>query len=141
MKAAVRYRYGPPEIVNLEEVPTPTPDDNEVLVRVHAASVNLGDWELLTGDPLFITVLANIFGPKPRYDVISSSGAAARKGGLFKPKYKILGSDLAGQVETVGRNVTQFRPGDEVFGTGTRLSPYDSTAKISRRTPGCSGAW
>lgn len=118
MKAAVRHEYDPPEVVNLEEVPTPTPADNEVLVGVHAASVNLGDWELLTGDSLFITVLANIFGPKPRYDVVSPSGAAARKGGLFKPKFKILGSDLAGQVETVGRNVTQFQPGDEVFGMG-----------------------
>ena len=63
MKAAVRHEYGPPEVVNLEEVPTPSPADDEFLVRVHAASVNLGDWELLTGAPLFISVLANIFGP------------------------------------------------------------------------------
>jgi threonine dehydrogenase-like Zn-dependent dehydrogenase len=74
--------------------------------------VNLGDWEILTGEPLYITVLGRIFGPKPRRDVIS----AARKSGLFKPKYRILGTDIAGRVEAVGQSVTQFQPGDEVFG-------------------------
>lgn len=117
MKAAVRHEYGPPEVVNLEEIPTPSPADNEILVRVHAASVNLGDWELLTGNPLFISVLASIFGPKPRYNLVSPNGMAVHKGSLFKPKYKILGSDIAGQVEAVGRNVTQFQSGDEIFGT------------------------
>ena len=118
MKAAVRHEYGPPEVLNVEEVQTPTPADDEVLVRVHAASVNLGDWEILTGDPLFITVLAQIFGSKPRYEVVSSNdrGTTARRSGLFKPKYKILGTDMAGRVEAVGRKVTQFQPGDEVFG-------------------------
>ena len=118
MKAAVRHEYGPPDVLKVEEVQKPTPRDDEVLVRVHAASVNLGDWEILTADPLYITVLARIFGPKPRNDPVSSNdgGAPARKGGLFKPKYKILGTDIAGRVEAVGRNVTQFQPGDEVFG-------------------------
>lgn len=119
MKAAVRYEYGSPEVLNLEEVLRPTPTDHEVLIRVHAASVNLGDWELLTANPLYITVIATLFAPKSRHDVVSSSdaGASARKsGGLFKPKWKILGSDIAGRVEAVGSNVTQFRPGDEVFG-------------------------
>ena len=51
MKAVVRHEYGPPDVLNVEEVETPTPRDHEVLIRVHAASVNLGDWELLTGDP------------------------------------------------------------------------------------------
>ncbi len=116
MKAAVRYEYGPPEVVKLEEVPTPIPADDEVLVRVHAASVNLGDWEMLTGEPLFISVLANVFAPKPRDEVASSTGVGARAGGLFKSKFKILGTDVAGQVEAVGRNVVQFKPKDEVFG-------------------------
>ncbi len=119
MKAAVRHEYGPPEeVLNVEEVDTPTPADDEVLVRVHAASVNLGSWEILTADPLYITVLVRIFGPKPRHKVIPSNddGVSAQRRRLFKPRYKILGSDIAGRVEAVGRNVTQFQPGDEVFG-------------------------
>ena len=118
MKAAVRHEYGPPDVLKVEEVQKPAPRDDEVLIRVHAASVNLGDWEILTADPLYITVLARIFGPKPRHDPISSNdgGAPARKSGLFRPKYKILGIDIAGRLQAVGRNVTQFRPGDEVFG-------------------------
>jgi NADPH:quinone reductase-like Zn-dependent oxidoreductase len=118
MKASVRHEYGPPDVLKIEEVQKPTPRDDEVLVRVHAASVNLGDWELLTADPLYITVLATIFGSKSRHDPFSSNdgGVPARKRGLFKPKYKILGTDLAGRVEAVGSNVTQFQPGDEVFG-------------------------
>jgi NADPH:quinone reductase-like Zn-dependent oxidoreductase len=119
MKAAVRHEYGPPEVLHLEEVLKPTPDDDEVLIRVHAASVNLGDWELLTADPLYITVLATLFVRKPRHDVVSSSsrGAAAPSGWrIFQPKCQILGCDVAGRVEALGRKVTQFRPGDEVFG-------------------------
>jgi len=112
MKAAVRHEYGPPDVLKVEDVPKPTPLDDEVLIRVHAASVNLGDWELLTGNPLYITVLARLFAPKPRRDVASPE----RKGGLFKPKYKILGTDIAGRVEAVGQSVTQFQSGDEVFG-------------------------
>jgi NADPH:quinone reductase-like Zn-dependent oxidoreductase len=112
MKAAVRHEYGPPDVLKVEEVPKPTPRDDELLIRVHAASVNLGDWELLTGAPLYITVLARIFGPRLRHDVVSST----RKGGLLKPKYKILGTDIAGRVEALGRSVTQFQSGDELFG-------------------------
>src|SRR6266487_1798951 len=93
MKAIVQHKYGSPDVLKMEEVELPTPTDNEVLIKVHAVSVNLSDWEGLRGKPLY-----------------------ARIGGLLKPKNKILGSDIAGQVETVGRNVTQFQPGDEVFG-------------------------
>jgi len=93
MKAIVREKYGSPDVLRLEEVAMPTPQDNEVLVKVHAVSMNLSDWEGLTGKPLY-----------------------ARIGGLLKPGRKILGSDIAGRVEGVGRNVTQFQPGDEVFG-------------------------
>src|SRR5215217_1383086 len=94
MKAIVSTKYGSPDVLNLEEVEKPAPKDHEVLVKVHAASVNAGDWHLLRADP-FLTRLAF---------------------GLLRPKHKILGADVAGRVEAVGGNVTQFRPGDEVFG-------------------------
>ena len=95
MKAIIYDKYGPPDVLQLKEVAKPTPKGNEVLVRVHAASVNDWDWGLLRGKP-FVNRL-----------VVS---------GLQKPKIKILGGDIAGRVETVGRNVKQFQPGDEVFG-------------------------
>ena len=119
MKAMVRYKYGSPEALQLEEIQQPIAGDDELLIRVRAVSLNLGDWELLTGDPPFITVLATIFGPKPRVEPVSltdASDAASNRGGLFEPKYKILGTDLAGTVEAVGQNVTRYRPGDDVFG-------------------------
>ncbi len=94
MKAMVCTKYGSPDVLNLEEVRDPTPKEDEVLVKVHAASVNAGDWHILRADP-FLTRLAF---------------------GLLRPKYKILGADIAGRVEAVGGNVTQFQPGDEVFG-------------------------
>jgi NADPH:quinone reductase-like Zn-dependent oxidoreductase len=95
MKAIVYTHYGSPGVLKLEEVKNPTPRDDEVLVRVFAASVNAADWRLLRAKPFLVRLMA---------------------GGLFKPKYRILGSDIAGRVETVGRNVTQFQPSDEVFG-------------------------
>ena len=93
MKAIVYTKYGPPDVLQLKDVEKPTPKDNEVLVKVHAASVNSSDWELLRGTP-FVT----------------------RLWGLLRPRYKILGSDIAGRVEAVGRSAKQFQPGDEVFG-------------------------
>ena len=95
MKAIVYTKYGPPEILELKEVEKPTPKDNEVLVKVHAASANAYDWHLLRADPFLVRLMG---------------------GGLLKPKNTILGADIAGQVEAVGRNVKQFQPGDEVFG-------------------------
>ncbi len=95
MQAVVYTKYGPPEVLHLEDVEKPTPMDNEVLVEIHAASVNAKDWRLLRADPFLIRLMY---------------------GGLFKPKYQILGADIAGRVEAVGRNVTEFRPGDEVYG-------------------------
>ena len=92
MKAIVYTHYGPPDVLKLEEVQKPVPQDDEVLVHVHATSVNAGDCFLLRGK-------ARLMGF-----------------GLLKPKHTILGSDIAGRVEAVGRNVTQFQPGDEVFG-------------------------
>ncbi len=94
MKAIIYTKYGLPDVLELKEVEKPVPKDNEVLVKVHAASINDWDWGLLRGKP-FMNRL--IFG-------------------LLKPKDKILGGDIAGRVEAVGRNVKQFQPGDEVFG-------------------------
>ena len=95
MKAIVYHKYGSPDVLNLEEVQKPTPKDDEVLVKVHAASVNSWDCELLRGKPFANRVLS----------------------GLLKPKrIKILGCDIAGRVEAAGRNVKLFQPGDEVFG-------------------------
>jgi NADPH:quinone reductase-like Zn-dependent oxidoreductase len=94
MKAIVYTEYGPPDVLELREVEKPTPQDNEVLIKVHAASINSFDMRHLRADPFLIR-----FG-----------------GGLLKPKKNILGVDVAGEVEAVGKNVTQFQPGDEVFG-------------------------
>jgi len=93
-KAIVYTKYGPPDVLQLKEIEKPTPKDNQVLVKVHAASVNPLDWHYMRGTPYFVRMLA----------------------GLRKPKVTRLGVDLAGQVEAVGRNIEQFKPGDEVFG-------------------------
>jgi NADPH:quinone reductase-like Zn-dependent oxidoreductase len=93
MKAVLWTRYGPPDVLQLQELERPVPEDNEVLVRVRAASINSWDLELLQG-----------------------RAASINLGGRLKPPYKILGCDVAGTVEEVGRNVTLFRPGDEVLG-------------------------
>src|SRR6266852_3525257 len=93
MRAIVYHTYGSPDVLQLKEVARPTPKDNEVLVQVHAASVNAADWHLMRGTP-FLARFAN---------------------GLQKPKNTKLGADVAGRVEAVGRNVTQFQVGDEVF--------------------------
>jgi NADPH:quinone reductase-like Zn-dependent oxidoreductase len=92
MKAIVYHNYGSPDVLKLEEIEKPTPTDDEVLVKVHAVSVNRSDWEGLRGEPF------------------------VRIGGLLKPRHRILGSDIAGRVEMAGRNHRQFQPGDEVFG-------------------------
>jgi NADPH:quinone reductase-like Zn-dependent oxidoreductase len=93
MKAVVHTAYGPPDVLQFTEVATPTPTDDDVLIKVQAVSVNRSDWEGLTGKPLY-----------------------ARFGGLLKPGSQILGSDVAGRVVMAGRNHSQFQPGDEVFG-------------------------
>ena len=94
MKAIVYHKYGPPDVLKLEEVPKPIPRDDEVLVEIHAASVTAKDWRLMRAEPF----------------------VARLNGGLLKPKHKILGMEIAGRIEAVGRNAKQFRPGDEVFG-------------------------
>ncbi|MGE0058732.1 MAG: NAD(P)-dependent alcohol dehydrogenase [Dehalococcoidia bacterium] len=92
MKASVYYRFGPPEVLEIAEVDKPTPKENEVLIRIHAASATTADSAFVRGKPL----------------------AARLANGGFKPKQKVLGSELAGVVESVGGNVTQFKPGDRV---------------------------
>ena len=93
MRAVVYDRYGPPDVLRVEAVPTPSPAANQVLVAVAATSVNLSDWECLRGTPMY-----------------------ARIGGLRAPAQRTLGSDIAGRVEAVGPGVTRFRRGDEVYG-------------------------
>ena len=94
MKAIVCTKYGPPlDVLQLKEVEKPTPTDNRVLVKVHAASVNKKDLAPVRG-----AFVARLLGT-----------------GLLEPKRKILGDDIVGQVEAVGKNVKQFQPGDEVF--------------------------
>ena len=95
MKAIVYQEYGSPDVLELREIEKPIPNDNQVLVKVYAASVNPLDWHLLRGKPFVIRLMGF---------------------GLLKPKNQVLGADIAGKVEAVGRNVTQFRVGDEVFG-------------------------
>lgn len=95
MKAIVNTKYGSPDVLELKEVEKPSPKENEVLIKVHAASLNALDWHLMRGKPLAIRLMI---------------------GGLFKPKITQSGRDAAGVVEAVGSSVTQFKPGDEVFG-------------------------
>jgi NADPH:quinone reductase-like Zn-dependent oxidoreductase len=88
-------KYGSPDVLQLKEVERPTPNDDEVLIKIHAASVNAYDWHFLTADIFLIRLMG---------------------GGLLKPKDPRLGADIAGTVEAVGQNVKQFQPGDDVFG-------------------------
>jgi hypothetical protein len=97
MKAIVATKYGPPDVLELKEVGKPTPRENEALVRIHAASLNAADLEMLRGT------------------------WSARFGGPLKPRLAILGSDIAGRIEAVGRSVKQFQPGDEIWVSLTAL--------------------
>jgi NADPH:quinone reductase-like Zn-dependent oxidoreductase len=94
MRAIVCTKYGPLDVLKLEEISKPTPGDDEVLVEIHASSVNFNNLAFVRGEPF----LARLWT------------------GLLKPKYKIPGNDIAGRVEAIGRNVKQFQPRDEVFG-------------------------
>jgi NADPH:quinone reductase-like Zn-dependent oxidoreductase len=98
VKAVTHDRYGGPEVLRVEDVPVPTPAEGQVRVRIRATSVNLSDWEGLTGSPGY-----------------------ARMGGLRRPRRRILGSDIAGVVDAVGPGATRFREGDEVYGDNLAL--------------------
>src|ERR1017187_181213 len=95
MKAIVYHDYGSPDVLKCEEIEKPAVGDDEVLIKVRAASVNPADWHFVRGEPYILRLQA----------------------GLGKPKITRLGVDVAGQVEAIGRNVTQFKPGDQVFGS------------------------
>ena len=94
MKAILFSKYGPPDVLELREVEKPTPNEDQVLIKIHASSANPLDWHHMRGEP-FIARLGD---------------------GFFKPKDQRIGADIAGRVEAVGKNVTEFKPGDEVFG-------------------------
>ena len=98
MRAVVYDRYGPPDVLRIEDLPTPAPAAGQVRVRIAATSINLSDWETLRGSPAY-----------------------ARIGGLRSPARRTLGSDIAGWVDAVGPGVTRFRPGDEVYGDNLAL--------------------
>ena len=97
MKAVVHTNYGSPDVLEVKEIKKPAPNDDQVLVKVRAAAINPLDWHFMEGTPYIMRAMI---------------------GGMRKPKSPQLGVDLAGEVEAVGKNVTQFKPGDEVFGTG-----------------------
>jgi len=111
MKAFLYEKYGLPDVLEIREVERPAPNANQVLIKVHAASVNALDWHSLSADIFLIRLMG---------------------GGLRKPKDPRLGTDLAGRVEAVGSNVTQFRPGDEVYGTGVGTFAEYAIAHESR---------
>ena len=98
MRAVVYDRYGPPDVLRIESLPKPSPATRQVLVKIAATSINLSDWETLRGTPLY-----------------------SRIGGLRSPARRTLGSDIAGWVDAVGPGVTQFRPGDQVYGDNLML--------------------
>jgi NADPH:quinone reductase-like Zn-dependent oxidoreductase len=113
MKAAFHERYGPPEVVELRDVDKPAIEDHQVLVRVHASSVNPAEWYGVNG-PWFV----RLFGT-----------------GIRRPKDPRVGADLAGRVEAVGSDVTEFQPGDEVFGTGGAAWAEYAAARDVRLVP------
>jgi NADPH:quinone reductase-like Zn-dependent oxidoreductase len=96
MKAIVFTEYGSPDLLQLKEIPKPTPKEDEVLIKVHASSINSWDWEFQSGTSFINRLMFGLLKPKPGK--------------------QILGADIAGTIETVGRNVTRFQIGDEVFG-------------------------
>jgi hypothetical protein len=113
MKAILYHEYGSPDVLELKDIDKPLVKDNEVLVRVHAASVNRLDWHLMRGSPYISRLQA----------------------GLRRPKDRVLGADVTGKVEAVGRHVTKFQPGDAVFGSlfGHRFGALLNTS-LSRMT-------
>jgi NADPH:quinone reductase-like Zn-dependent oxidoreductase len=123
MKAIVYHKYGPPDVKQLKEVEKSASTEEEVLVKVHAASVNYSDWDFVRGKPFLIRIYQ----------------------GLLKPKNRILGADIAGRVEAVGRNVKHFQSGDEVFAdlsgrveaVGQNVKHFQSGDEVFADLSGC----
>lgn len=114
MKAVVCPRYGPPDVLQLTEVPKPTPKNNEVLIRIHATTVHVGDTKIRSFRPGLGFFRDILFWPVMRVMI-----------GYTGPRKRILGMELAGEVEAVGRDVTRFRQGDPVFAaTGLNFGAY-----------------
>ena len=115
MKAAIHTKYGSPDVIQIVDVAKPTSKDDEVLVKIHAAALNAYDWHLLTSDIFLVRFMG---------------------GGLLKPKDGTLGADIAGAVEAVGKDVTQFKPGDEVYGdiAGKGYSGFGEYACVPEKT-------
>ena len=103
MRAIVYQSYGSPDVLELREIEIPTPKDDEVLVKVHAAAITPMDWYFMTGTPWLARIMA---------------------GGLFKPKHKVLGTQVSEQVEAVGNNIKRYQPGDEVIGRSSDCGGY-----------------
>ena len=116
MRAAIYTRFGPPDVVQLADVDKPTPKDNEVLIKVHAASLNPADWRLLRGAPSILRILFGLQKPS-----------------MAHPSR--LGHDVSGRVEAIGRNVSHFRPGDDVFGTCSGALAEYACASETRLAP------
>ena len=106
MKAAVYRRYGPPEVIQIQEVKQPVPKDNQVLIRIHATTVSAADWRMRRAAPFIVRFMTGLWGPK---------------------KIQILGMEFSGTVESVGRAVTRFREGDQAAGQrdGAGRQPFD----------------
>jgi NADPH:quinone reductase-like Zn-dependent oxidoreductase len=109
MKIAFRAKYGPPEVLSIKEVEMPSPKDDELLIKVYAATVNRSDYHILTGRPFFMRLFI----------------------GLFKPKLSTTGTDFAGQIEAVGKDVTSFNIGDRVMGFDGGLFGIQSHAQYT----------
>jgi NADPH:quinone reductase-like Zn-dependent oxidoreductase len=114
MKAIVYIEYGSADVLHFTEVPKPVPADNEVLIKVRAAALNALDWRMMNGKPVLIRPMI---------------------GGLRKPKITRPGHDVSGQVEAIGKNVTQFKPGDEVFGACAGSCAEYACAKEDKVAP------
>src|SRR6185503_15207726 len=114
MKAIVQDRYGTADVLELEDVDEPKVASGDVLLRVHAASAHVGDWHFMTGLPYLFRIAGS---------------------GLRAPKARVRGTDVAGRVEAIGKDVTQFQPGDEVFGTCDGSFAEYATARTNKVAP------
>ncbi len=118
MSAIVQDTYGSADVLELRDIDTPVVGDDDVLVRVHAASAHIGDWHIMTGLPYMLRIIARTSGF-----------------GLRAPKASVRGQDFAGRVEAVGKDVTRFQPGDEVFGTCDGSFAEYATARQDKVAP------